>query len=98
MDISFEQEGTELVVALKGNLDTVAAPELESALFSKLDGVEKLVFDLTELDYIASSGLRVLLASQKRMNRQGEMIVRGANSDIMDIFEMTGFVEFLTIE
>lgn len=98
MDISFEQEGTELVVALKGNLDTVAAPELESALFSKLDGVEKLVFDLTELDYIASSGLRVLLASQKRMNRQGEMIVRGANSDVMDIFEMTGFVEFLTIE
>lgn len=98
MDISFEQEGSELVVALKGNLDTLAAPELESALFSKLDGVEKLVFDLTELDYIASSGLRVLLASQKRMNRQGEMIVRGANSDVMDIFEMTGFVEFLTIE
>ena len=98
MDISFEQEGTELVVALKGNLDTVAAPELENALFSRIDGVEKLVFDLTELDYIASSGLRVLLASQKRMNRQGEMIVRGANSDVMDIFEMTGFVEFLTIE
>ena len=98
MDISFEQEGPELVVALKGSLDAVAAPELESALFSKLDGVEKLVFDLTELDYIASSGLRVLLASQKRMNRQGEMIVRGANSDVMDIFEMTGFVEFLTIE
>ena len=53
MDISFEQEGPELVVALKGSLDAVAAPELESALFSKLDGVEKLVFDLTELDYIA---------------------------------------------
>ena len=98
METSFTHEGTKLVVSLVGNLDTIAAPELEQKLNEEMDGVKELVFDLSEMDYIASSGLRVLLASQKRMNRQGKMVVRGTKSDVMEIFEMTGFVDLLTIE
>ena len=88
----------ELTVALEGRLDTTTSPELENELAESLDGVETLVFDLGELDYISSAGLRILLSAQKKMNLQGEMKVRNVKSDIMDIFEVTGFTEVLTIE
>ena len=87
-----------LTIALEGRLDTMTAPELEAALKTALEGVEELTFDFDKLDYISSAGLRVLLSAQKTMNRQGSMKVIHANEIIMEIFEVTGFADILTIE
>lgn len=98
MTINKTTNGTELAVALVGRLDTTTAPELEKELKGSLAGVEKLVLDFAELDYLSSAGLRVLLAAQKIMNKQGEMIVKNVNETISEIFEVTGFCDILTIE
>ena len=90
--------GTELTVTIAGRLDTTTAPELEATLKESFEGVEKLVLDFSSLEYLSSAGLRVLLASQKVMNKQGEMIVRNVNETISEIFEVTGFSDVLTIE
>ena len=90
-------DGT-LTVALSGRLDTVTAPELETCLVSALPGTTELVLDLAELDYLSSAGLRVLLAAQKTMSRQGSMALRHVNEIISEIFEVTGFADILTIE
>ena len=87
-----------LTIALEGRLDTTTAPELEAALNDALAGVEELTFDFEKLDYISSAGLRVLLAAQKTMNRQGSMKVIHANEMILEIFEVTGFSDILTVE
>ena len=83
---------------LEGRLDTTTAPELESEIKSSLDGVSKLTFDLKDLEYVSSAGLRVLLSAQKIMNVQGEMKVCNVNETIMEIFEVTGFSDILDIE
>ncbi len=98
MTINKKQNGTELTVALTGRLDTTTAPQLEQELQNSLAGVESLIFDLTTLEYISSAGLRVLLYAQKVMNRQGKMVIRGANDMIQEVFEITGFSDILTIE
>lgn len=98
MEIQKELIGSVLTVTLSGRLDTATAPKLEAELKRSLDGVERLVLDLEVLEYMSSAGLRVLLAAQKVMNRQGEMIVRKVNETIMEVFEVTGFVDILTIE
>ena len=98
MNIHQEKNGNALLIALEGRLDTMTAPELEATLKDALTGVEELTFDLEKLDYISSAGLRVLLAAQKTMNRQGSMKVTHANEIIMEIFEVTGFSDILTIE
>ena len=98
MNIQQEKNGNQLTVALEGRLDTMTAPELEAALKEALDGVEELTFDLAKLEYISSAGLRVLLSAQKTMNRQGSMTVKNANEIIMEIFDVTGFADILTIE
>ena len=98
MTIEHVVNGTELTVALTGRLDTVTAPELETYLKDALNGVTSLIFDLAELEYISSAGLRVLLSSQKVMNKQGSMKIIHANDAIMDIFEVTAFTEIMTIE
>ena len=90
--------GTELTVTIAGRLDTTTAPELETALKESFEGVEKLVLDFAALEYLSSAGLRVLLAAQKVMNKQGEMIIKNVNETIGEIFEVTGFVDILTIE
>ena len=87
-----------LTIALEGRLDTMTAPELEAELKTALEGVTDLTFDLEKLDYISSAGLRVLLAAQKTMNRQGSMKVTHVNDIITEIFEVTGFTDILTIE
>ncbi len=92
-----ENDGT-LNIALEGRLDTVASPQLEAELNSSLPGVRSLVLDLEKLEYISSAGLRVLLFAQKVMNRQGEMKLIRVNSTVMDILEVTGFTDILTIE
>lgn len=98
MTITKEQEGNALTIRLEGRLDTVTSPELEKELMGALDDVTELTFDLEDLIYISSAGLRVLLSSQKIMNDKGTMKVIHVNNDIMEIFEVTGFTEVLTIE
>ncbi|HCJ40571.1 STAS domain-containing protein [uncultured Ruminococcus sp.] len=98
MNVDMKRNGTELTVAVEGRIDTLTAPELEEKLEPELEDVERLIFDFAELKYISSAGLRVLLSSMKVMDEQGEMIVRNVNSDIMDIFEVTGFADLLNIE
>ena len=88
----------ELTLDLKGRLDTVAAPELESVLKESLEGVESLVFDCKDLEYISSAGLRVLLSAQKIMNVQGSMKLTHVDETILSVFEVTGFIDILTIE
>ncbi len=97
MTINQKKDGEKLTVELEGRLDTTTAPELESALKDALDGVSELELDLKDLVYISSAGLRVLLSAQKVMNKQGSMAVLNANSDLMEIFEVTGFTDILTI-
>ena len=98
MTIQQTRNENALTIALEGRLDTMTAPELEAALKTALEGVEELTFDFEKLDYISSAGLRVLLAAQKTMNRQGSMKVTHVDEIIMEIFEVTGFSDILTIE
>ena len=96
MTIIKEIKESAMNIALEGRLDTTTAPELEAEL--QLEGITELVLDFEKLDYVSSAGLRVLLATQKVMNRQGSMLIRNVNEGIMEIFEITGFVDILTIE
>ena len=97
MKIEKKLDGNTLVFALDGRLDTTTAPELESAL-GELNGVKELVIDMKNLDYISSAGLRVILKVQKIMNEQGSMKLKSVGESIMEVFEITGFSDFLTIE
>ena len=97
MQIHQTKNENALTVALSGRLDTMTAPELEAALKEALPGVTELTFDFEKLDYISSAGLRVLLSAQKTMNGQGSMKVVHANEMILEIFEVTGFTDILTI-
>ncbi len=92
------ENGEELTVVLAGRLDTTTAPLLEEEFDRSLDSVKTLVLDIEKLDYMSSAGLRVLLATQKRMMVQGSMKVVHVNETIMEIFDLTGFVNILTIE
>lgn len=98
MTIEKKINGTELTIALTGRLDTITAPQLENELKASLEGVENLALDFAGLDYLSSAGLRVLLAAQKQMNKQGSMVVRNVNETISEIFDVTGFCDILTIE
>ncbi len=98
LEIQKNAENKKVTLALRGRLDTGTAPELEETLKSALDGAEELTFDLAELEYISSAGLRVLLAAQKIMNKQGKMKLIHVNETVMEIFEVTGFSDILTIE
>ncbi len=98
MTITKQQTDDALVIALAGRLDTTTSPELEKELKESLPGVSQLTLDLEELEYISSAGLRVLLAAQKTMSAQGAMKLIHVNEIIMEIFEITGFSDILTIE
>ena len=87
-----------LTIALSGRLDTNSSPALEAELKQSVSGVKELIFDFSEVEYISSAGLRILLAAQKVMNRQGSMKLIGVNADVMEVFEITGFSDILTIE
>ncbi len=98
LNISNTKTGNDLTFVLEGRLDTITAPAFEKEIRQNLKGIENLVIDLKGLEYISSAGLRVLLSAQKVMNRQGEMVVRNANDVVMDVFEVTGFIDILNIE
>lgn len=97
MTIEKHTEGTTLGLKLSGRLDTTTAPQLEDVLKRSLDGVTALDFDFSDVAYLSSAGLRVLLNAQKVMNRQGKMTVSHVNETIMEVFEVTGFTDILTI-
>ncbi len=98
MTITKKREGNKLEILLEGRLDTTTAPQLEAELKEDISGVEELRLDFADLAYISSAGLRVLLSAQKIMNRQGSMVICNVNEDVMDVFDVTGFIDILTIE
>ena len=98
MTITTTRNGSALTLQLEGRLDTTTSPQLEAELSASLDGVKQLTLDLQQLAYLSSAGLRVILGAQKRMNKQGQMVVRHVNETIMEVFEVTGFVDILTID
>ena len=98
MNINTEKNGNELTISIEGRLDTITSPELENIVRSALTGISSLVLDFSKLQYISSAGLRVVLAAQKSMNRQGKMTVRNVNADVHEVFDITGFSDILTIE
>ena len=98
MNMTKNQNGTELTIALEGRLDTTTAPELEQALKQDLEGATALTLDFSRLDYISSAGLRVLLSAHKALSRKGGMKVTHVNEIVNEVFEVTGFSDILTIE
>ena len=98
MNITKKQDGAKLTIAISGRVDTTTAPQLESEIKNAPAEMTDLVLDLSELEYISSAGLRVLLSAQKMMNSKGSMTVKGASEISMEIFEVTGFVDLLNIE
>ena len=98
MEIRKELTENRLALAVSGRLDTTTAPQLDAAIRESLDGVKELTLDFSALDYISSAGLRVLLSAQKVMNKQGKMLLTGVQEAVMEVFEITGFADILTIE
>ena len=100
MTINKNSDGDKLTVAVVGRLDTTTAPQLETCLQKDEDlaKYKTLTFDFAELEYVSSAGLRVLLATQKTMASHGKMIIKNVNDSIMEVFEITGFSDILTIE
>ena len=90
--------GDTATLIVSGRLDTQTAPELEAELDAVLSGLKELKFDMTNLEYVSSAGLRVILKAQKAMNAQGSMKLTGVNDSIMEVFDITGFLDILTIE
>ena len=98
MNIRRSTGGSSLTLTLEGRLDTTTAPQLDAELKKSLPGITELILDFGALEYISSAGLRVLLSTQKVMNRQGTMVIRNVNETVMEVFEVTGFVDILTIQ
>ena len=97
LNINKTKENQSAIVSLEGRLGTVTAPELEKELHALRPGLTELKLDFAKLDYISSAGLRVLLSAQKVMNKQGEMTLTNVSEAVMEIFEVTGFTDILTI-
>ena len=99
MKINKTLDQNTLTLSLEGRLDTGSAPELEDVLSSSLNNVKTLVLDMEKLDYLSSAGLRVLLSAHKRMSGQaGTMTLRNVGETVKDVFDITGFTDFLNIE
>lgn len=92
------RNGTTETFFLEGRLDTVTSPQLEEALKQHYETAESLILDFAKLDYISSAGLRVLLSAQKQMHKKGGTVIKNANSEIKEIFDVTGFADILTVE
>ena len=98
MTIEIQKNPAETILRLTGRLDTITAPSLDKTINEDISDTKNLVFDLKDLEYISSAGLRVLLGAQKKMQKIGSMKVINVCEEIMEIFEMTGFVDILVIE
>ena len=98
MTIEIKRNAEETIIELAGRLDTITAPSLDKAISNNIEGVKSLVLDFKDLEYISSAGLRVLLSAQKKMQKVGSMRVINVCEEVMEVFEMTGFADILTIE
>ena len=98
MTIEIKKQGSEVIIEVAGRLDTITAPVLEQTVGENLEGVQSLILDMKGLEYISSAGLRVLLGAQKKMQKVGSMKLTGICEDVMEVLEMTGFADILTIE
>ena len=98
MKIEKLRQGAELTVLLEGRLDTASAPDLDAVVKNELLGVDTFILDLKKLQYTSSAGLRVILIAQKTMNKQGKLILKNVSEAVMEVFEMTGLSDLLTIE
>ncbi len=97
MEIYRETNGSTLCLALSGRLDTYTASQLDTEIKNSIDGITRLELDFAEVDYVSSAGLRVLLATQKTMQKQGELVLKNVPDAVMEVLEITGFVDILTI-
>ena len=98
MDVSLSRENGVLTLSVSGRVDTTTAPELEKVIFDNIEGVSELILDLKDMPYTSSAGLRVILKAQKAMQQQGKLVIKNVQSDVMEIFEITGFADILDIE
>lgn len=98
MTITKNENGTSLLLALEGRLDTTTSKDLEAELGTSFVGKTEVTLDFANLVYLSSAGLRVILAAQKLMNTQGRMVIKNVNETILEVFEITGFTDILTIE
>jgi anti-sigma B factor antagonist len=98
MEISINKEGKKLTLAAVGRIDTSTAPDFEKSITENVQGAEELVLDMQGVEYISSAGLRVILKAQKLMLSQGKMKVINISESVMEVFEITGFTDILTIE
>lgn len=98
MKINKTAEGNKLTIAIEGRLDTATAPEADSEIKGSLDNVTELIMDFEKLEYISSAGLRVVLGTQKIMNKQGTMVVKNANDMVKEVFDLTGLADVITME
>ena len=98
MIIDIRQKGSAMTIAFSGRMDSAAAEEADNAVQQNIDGVTKLTFDFSELEYLSSAGLRILLGAQKIMNQQGEMEIINVNEGIRDVFAMTGMLDIFVVD
>lgn len=98
MTIEIKKNKEETIIEIAGRLDTITAPALDKTINEDIGDTKSLVLDVKGVEYISSAGLRVLLAAQKKMQKNGSMKVTGACESVMEVLEMTGFVDVLTIE
>ena len=98
LNIKQERDGEKLSIIIEGRLDTTTAPELEKEVTAIPVEVKELVFDIHSLEYVSSAGLRVLLSAHKMMSKRGRMVLSGANENVMEVFDVTGFSSIFDIE
>ncbi len=98
MTTEITKNGSVLNIAVEGRIDTVTSPDLEKTILDNISEAEDMTIDLKGVDYISSAGLRVLLSTQKIMDKQGKLLIRGVGENVMEIFEVTGFVDIFDIE
>ena len=98
MTIEIKKNADEIILEITGRLDTITAPALDKTISENLGEIKSLILDFKCLEYISSAGLRVLLSAQKKMQQLGCMKLRNVREEVMDVFEMAGFTDVLTIE
>ena len=97
MTIEIKKNLEDTTIEIVGRLDTTTAPSLEKIINEDINGTKNLILDLKGLEYISSAGLRVLLSAQKKMQKLGEMKVVNVCEKVMEVFDITGFADILTI-
>ena len=98
MTIEIKKNVDELVFEITGRLDTITAPALDKTINENLGEIKSLILDCKNLEYISSAGLRVLLSTQKKLQQKGTMKLKNVREEVMEVFEITGFVDILTVE